>query len=61
MIVRYVCPVHKSIVLFTEDPGIVKYILMERPETCPKCKKSYYKSECNQEYGSGSSGDEDEG
>lgn len=61
MIVRYVCPVHKNVVLFTEDLSIFKYVIMERPEPCPKCRKSYYKAECDQEYGSGGSNDEDEG
>lgn len=61
IIVKYVCPVHKNVVLFTEDLSTCKYIVMERPATCQKCKKSYYKSECDQEYGSGGSSDEDEG
>jgi hypothetical protein len=46
MIVQYACPVHKNVVLFTEEAEILRFILVERPETCQKCKKSYYKSEC---------------
>jgi|CXWL01.1.fsa_nt_gi hypothetical protein len=61
MIVKYVCPIYKNVVLFTEDLGTSKYFVMERPQTCPKCKKPYYKSECEQEYGSGGSSNEDEG
>lgn len=50
-IVRYVCPVHKNIVLFIENNEVLKYMVMERPQTCSQCKKAYYKSECNQRYG----------
>jgi hypothetical protein len=59
MIVRYVCPVHRDVVLFTEDLSIVKYIVMERPATCPQCRKPYYKAECDELYGGPN--DEDEG
>lgn len=61
IIVKYVCPVHADVVLFTEEQGTFRYMVMERPETCPKCKKPYYKHECDQQYGSGSVGYEDEG
>jgi hypothetical protein len=50
MIVRYVCPEHKNVVLFTEDLEVTKYMIMERPQYCPECKKSYYKSECDTKY-----------
>jgi hypothetical protein len=48
--VIYVCPLHNDVVLFTEDLGTFRYFVMERPQTCPKCKKPYYKSECDQHY-----------
>jgi len=48
--IKYVCPVHKNVVLFTEELGTLHWVVMERPQTCPICKKPYYKSECEQEH-----------
>ncbi len=49
-IVKYYCPNHKKELLFTEyqdDSGpVMKFFTPERPATCQKCKKAYYKSEC---------------
>ncbi len=53
--VRYCCRVHDDVVLFTETPRLnairlaesfrmIK--LAEKPRECPKCDKSYYKSQC---------------
>lgn len=50
-IINYVCPVHPRVVLFTGDSDVCEYVIVERPETCPKCNKSYYKSECTPQRG----------
>lgn len=45
--VRYVCPVHNNVVLFTETPSIYqKMMLFEKTKTCQKCNKSYFKEQC---------------
>ena len=56
--VNLLCPVDNDVVLFIEDSGQMNMIVAERPRTCPKCKKSYYKWECVAE---GLAKDEDEG
>lgn len=60
VIVKYVCPVHDEVVLFTSRLDLLVYVEPERPKTCPKCKKPYYKSECNELHGGGGNY-EDEG
>lgn len=49
----YCCPQDKEVVLYTENNVvyddkklITKMVIPDRPVTCPKCGKSYYKSEC---------------
>lgn len=42
----YDCPVHPEVVLYTEDPSVIKMMLPDRPSECPKCKKYYYRHEC---------------
>ena len=47
----YVCPEDSSEVLFREvvlDGPLVSFVVPDRPATCPKCRKSYYKWECAQ-------------
>ena len=46
LIVLYCCPEHPDQVLFKEDLGQISLMVAERPATCPKCKKAYYKWEC---------------
>jgi hypothetical protein len=57
IITKYVCPIHKNIVLYTEELG-THLVVIERPQTCHICKKSYYKNECEQEFGGGNNEDE---
>lgn len=46
--VKYYCPKHKNELLYIEyvDDSIVKFFVPEPPKECPKCGKSYYKTEC---------------
>jgi NAD-dependent dihydropyrimidine dehydrogenase PreA subunit len=46
--VYFACPTDEDVVLFEEDLDMMKFMLAERPETCHKCGKSYYKWECSQ-------------
>ena len=43
---KYACPVHPEVILFTEQNGVHRMMIPERPVECAKCKKSYYKEEC---------------
>jgi hypothetical protein len=44
----YVCPEDPEEVLYIEDPNILKMIVFsDAPTKCSKCKKSYYKHECD--------------
>jgi len=42
----YVCPKHRTQVLYVEDPGRIELVIVQKPAECPKCKKPYYKWEC---------------
>ena len=44
--VLYVCLEHPDEVLFKEDVGVMKMMIAELPMMCPRCKKPYYKWEC---------------
>ena len=48
--VLYLCPEHPDQILFTEDTGLLKMMIAELPATCPRCKKAYYKWECQTRY-----------
>jgi hypothetical protein len=56
---EYVCPTDKDTVLFSETEGssqpgaegppvfdTFSFKLPERPATCPRCSKAYYRWEC---------------
>jgi hypothetical protein len=47
IIFQYTRPLHPDVVLFTEDPAIIKMIIAEPPAECRKCRKLYYKHECD--------------
>ena len=45
----FVCPTDEDVILFEEDiekEKTLKIATAERPQTCHKCGKSYYKWEC---------------
>jgi hypothetical protein len=44
--VLYLCPEHPDQVLFREYLGVMKMFIAEAPATCPRCRKAYYKWEC---------------
>ena len=46
MKMQYVCPIDKDFVLFEDEQYVTKMFVFDHPRTCPKCGKTYFKSEC---------------
>jgi hypothetical protein len=46
--VKYYCPKHKKELLDVDEVNgtIFKLFMPERPLTCARCQKAYYRSEC---------------
>lgn len=44
--IYFACPTDEDVILFEEDMDTMRLMTAERPETCRKCGKSYYKWEC---------------
>lgn len=43
---QYVCPIDKDVVLFEDEQYLTKMLDFDNPKTCPRCGKTYSKSEC---------------
>jgi predicted RNA-binding Zn-ribbon protein involved in translation (DUF1610 family) len=48
---QYVCPTDGDVVLYEEDLGVFRMVQIgDEPKQCSKCKKSFYKYECDKRH-----------
>jgi hypothetical protein len=54
--IYFSCPTDQDEILFEEDLNSMKFVMAERPKTCRRCGKSYYKWECVERTGDEAAG-----